>query len=50
MLITLRDNEIGSDSHKTNTSGNTISRIIDINCGGPDGINNDFDVIYNSYF
>ena len=49
MLITLRDNVIGSDTHKTNTSGNTISRILDINCGGPDGINNDFDDIYNNY-
>ena len=50
MLITLRDNVIGSDTHKTNTSGNTISRIIDISCGGPDGMNNDFDVIYDSYY
>jgi hypothetical protein len=48
MLITLRDNVIGSDTHKTNTSGNTISRIIDISCGGPDG-NTDFDQIYGSY-
>lgn len=49
MLITLRDNVIQSDPHKTNTSGNNISRIIDISCGGPDGINNDFDAIYNSF-
>lgn len=49
MLITLRENEIRSNPHNTNTSGNAISRIIDINCGGPDGINNDFDDIYNNY-
>jgi hypothetical protein len=47
MLITLRDHVNGSDHYKTNTSGNNISRIIDISCGGPDGINNDFDAIYN---
>jgi len=49
MLITLRDNVIQSDPHKTNTSGNNISRIIDISCGGPDGINNDFDSIYDKF-
>lgn len=50
MLITLRDNVIQSDpSFATNTSGNNISRIIDISCGGPEGLNNDFDAIYNTF-
>jgi hypothetical protein len=49
MLITLRDNVIQSDPHKTNTSGNNISRIIDISCGGPEGLNNNFDEIYDNF-
>ena len=49
MLITLRDNEIESETYKTNTAGNTISRIIDISCGGPSGVYNNFDEIYHKF-